>query len=60
MKKILISLVAMVATAIIWPTYAATEITPLAAFAETSWNGRPVDNAISNSGLSDGLHGTSR
>ena len=58
MKKILISLVAMVATAIIWPTFAATEITPLAAFAETSWNGRPAANAISNSGLSDGLQGT--
>ena len=58
MKKILISLVAMVATAIIWPTFAATEITPLAAFAETSWSGRPAANVISNSGLSSGLQGT--
>ena len=58
MKKILIGLVAIVATAIIWPTFAATEITPLAAFAESAWNGRPADNAISNSGLSDGLQGT--
>lgn len=58
MKKILIGIVAIVATIMIWPTYAATEITPLAAFAETSWDGRPAANAISNSGLSDGLQGT--
>lgn len=58
MKKILIGLVAIVAAIMIWPTYAATEITPLAAFAESAWSERPAANVISNSGLAAGVHGT--
>lgn len=58
MKKTLIGIVAIVATIMIWPTYAATEITPLAAFAESAWSERPAANVISNSGLAAGVHGT--
>ena len=56
MKRILAALLVVVTAT--FAVGAATEITPLAAFAETSWNGRPAANAISNSGLSDGLQGT--
>ena len=56
MKRILATLLVVVTATFAFG--AATEITPLAAFAETSWNGRPAANAISNSGLSDGLQGT--
>jgi len=58
MKKILIGLVAIVAAIMIWPTSAATEITPLSAFAETSYSGRGPSRAIDGSGLEGGLHGT--